>query len=814
MWERPCSLGSIPNRFGAYSTLRNGDSRLRAVAYNVIHMIVSNFKLLTSRRTRHGVRSSRGVLRNLARCAAISLLIGSLATGRASGAGAASDRGATQPPNELTHSRASLAGHSASAAEPVVDTTMLAERALRRFERAVLWKPEEKNAIIDPYLAPLLVFEVPPGAESSPAGAGMSPTPHKPTSPTSDTDVHVDPIPPTIYWISEPIADWPPFHHEDNTNLAGYPNQADAANRSGDADGRHDSTRADSARASATRTTFLVLLPSSADGRAAEHSAADRPSSWIGLVVWSDESNLPRAWEVVSSDGGGGLLFVSQALEDAARREFGPPLPGRTHSLECGLDEAPGVAVVRLLDDSPVPMGPYLYVDAERRVTTVTCRCMASQVGELVSTPRYTVARLNAPRATGGLSAGANVRAPSASRSEQSDPQAANGTNRHETLSTDAASRAANGSGANRPYTEPTAATQDGASLPDRIYREVQRRSTLPRALRWPAHIEEDGKPGDPGEYVTLNPGPDVLPAADAISAYVRRIFEDSKGNHWFGTNGDGVARYDGTSLQYFSTREGFSGDAVRGIVEDKDGNVWFGTDGGVTRYDGRTFTNYSGKNGLADRDVWSIFVDRKGIIWVGTLQGISRFDGKGFTPFPIPESAPDYSRGVTSARIVHSIMEDHEGRMWFGTNGGAYVYDGKSLSNISEKDGLCNNSVNCILEDRHGNIWFATHHNGVCRFDGESFTHVSEKDGVRGTEVWDLFQDREGNIWFPVEGPGLYRYDGVSYTNFGKEQGLESSAIQCTHQDRKGRIWAGGYLGLYRLEGGSFRRISKNGPW
>jgi ligand-binding sensor domain-containing protein len=47
--------------------------------------------------------------------------------------------------------------------------------------------------------------------------------------------------------------------------------------------------------------------------------------------------------------------------------------------------------------------------------------------------------------------------------------------------------------------------------------------------------------------------------------------------------------------------------------------------------------------------------------------------------------------------------MEDRAGNIWFATNGGAYRYDGKTLTNISEKDGLCNNSVNCILEDKDG---------------------------------------------------------------------------------------------------------------
>ena len=97
--------------------------------------------------------------------------------------------------------------------------------------------------------------------------------------------------------------------------------------------------------------------------------------------------------------------------------------------------------------------------------------------------------------------------------------------------------------------------------------------------------------------------------------------------------------------------------------------------------------------------------------------------------------------------------MEDSKGKMWFGTNGGAYVYDGKSLSNISEKDGLCSNAVNCILEDKDGNFWFATHHKVSAAGMGASFTHFTAEEGVNGTEAWDLYKDKSGNIWFPDRG-------------------------------------------------------------
>lgn len=289
------------------------------------------------------------------------------------------------------------------------------------------------------------------------------------------------------------------------------------------------------------------------------------------------------------------------------------------------------------------------------------------------------------------------------------------------------------------------------------------------------------------------------------ISQFVRRIYQDQQGNLWLGTNGDGVIRYNGDTLEYFSLNQGFGGLAVRGIVGDSKGNIWFGTERGVTLYNGTSFTNFTEKDGLVHNDVWSIIVDTHDKIWIGTYGGACVFDGKTFNPFNIPESEIDSTRGVSSKEIIHCIMEDRQGNIWFGNNGGAYKYDGKSLTNINESDGLCNNAVNCILEDNKGNTWFATHHNGVCRWDGKSFDHLSTDDGIEGSEAWDLYLDNLGNIWFPTEGFGVYRYGGSGFTNFHDDQGLASDAVQCTFQDKDGRLWVGGYQGLFYFDGESF---------
>ncbi len=131
------------------------------------------------------------------------------------------------------------------------------------------------------------------------------------------------------------------------------------------------------------------------------------------------------------------------------------------------------------------------------------------------------------------------------------------------------------------------------------------------------------------------------------ISEFVRRIFQDKNGNLWFGTNGDGVIRFDGDTLAYFSIAEGFGGVAVRGIVEDRKGNIWFGTEQGLTKLMVAHLPILPRKMACINNDIWSMTIDRNGIIWIGTLQGVCRFDGEDIYPYlpflrpsPIPARA------------------------------------------------------------------------------------------------------------------------------------------------------------------------------
>lgn len=310
----------------------------------------------------------------------------------------------------------------------------------------------------------------------------------------------------------------------------------------------------------------------------------------------------------------------------------------------------------------------------------------------------------------------------------------------------------------------------------------------------------------------------DASPQAE-IAGVVRAVFQDSRGTLWIGGECD-LFRNDGRTLTSYELKDDLGrGVTIKKIVEDKDGNIWCGTSGGITRIDGTSFTSFGEQHGLIGPDVWSMAVDAGGVIWIGTIEGVCRFDSKTFspstpfTPFALPEAQPDPTRGVTSGKFVHCITVDRKGRVWFGTNGGAYIYDGKTLTNISERDGLPNNAVSSILEDKSGNIWFGTVHGGISRFDGKQFTNFTQQGIVEGKEIWCIHEGRSGTIWFSGKNSPMYRYDGNAFTKLKEQEGITSLAFNIL-EDKSGRLWLSGTHGLFRHDGDSFVRVTKDGPW
>ncbi len=113
-----------------------------------------------------------------------------------------------------------------------------------------------------------------------------------------------------------------------------------------------------------------------------------------GIRLVLGEDGFPLICEVASGTTRSGrklrIIYISQSLEDRASQTVGAPLPGRRFSVEPSIEEAPHVVVAGVFEDGPMPLGPYLYMEAgSRNIVELLCRCSPAQVEQVVATEVY-----------------------------------------------------------------------------------------------------------------------------------------------------------------------------------------------------------------------------------------------------------------------------------------------------------------------------------------------------------------------------------------------------------------------------------------
>lgn len=293
----------------------------------------------------------------------------------------------------------------------------------------------------------------------------------------------------------------------------------------------------------------------------------------------------------------------------------------------------------------------------------------------------------------------------------------------------------------------------------------------------------------------------------------VNCMLEDSRGNIWVGTK-DGVSKFDGKRFNDFAlpwTRTPITSPFFRqtvpqkgcmpqanktvlSMLQDKMGNIWFGTqDEGVIQYNGKTFTEFLANEGPLGNDgfhhvaIFNMYQEKSGNIWFGSY----RYDGKTFKNFPFIENTSDSSDIVVRSykdmleqksffSSTNNILEDKKGNLWLNHSCryGVAKYDGKTITNFTDKDGLCDNIVRAIAADKEGNIWIGSKRKDargmkegcISIYDGKAFKAFSTEK-MSNSSVESLFVDKDNNIWIGTREVGLYRYDGKTLTAFTEKQ-------------------------------------------
>ncbi len=239
----------------------------------------------------------------------------------------------------------------------------------------------------------------------------------------------------------------------------------------------------------------------------------------------------------------------------------------------------------------------------------------------------------------------------------------------------------------------------------------------------------------------------------------VLSLCEDSRGNFWVGTMGDGLHtvdrkrgtftrfRYDpanplklsapfleGTQVVPEECNGWLNCGGVTFIHEDRYGMLWIGRLGcGINRYDpqaGALLHYEAATSGLSDNFIWRMYESHDGTLWIGTWLRTHKLITS-ITAFPL--HLPHPANANAGLQLVTSLLEDRKGMMWIATWGNGVVRIDRSTGAVTEyrhdpndPNSLGNNIVPCLYEDRSGALWIGSGGIVLSRYDGATkrFTH------------------------------------------------------------------------------------------
>ena len=311
----------------------------------------------------------------------------------------------------------------------------------------------------------------------------------------------------------------------------------------------------------------------------------------------------------------------------------------------------------------------------------------------------------------------------------------------------------------------------------------------------------------------------DAKDSNSIVNNKVRAIFEDSKGNFWIGSAGDGLQIMDrktGKFTHYYydprnpdklsrppmQFHEAFALEVITFISEDSRGNIWIGsTVNGINKYDPVTkkITHFS-------QNCFRSFSSGDGLMWFSTAEGDV------YNINPAKTIIPYHSLNQPVNALTY---EEDNKTLWIGSIG-LFQKDLNTQStkrwihNPSNSNSLPNDTITGMKADGAGNLWIATS-NGLCKFNlgNKSFITYRHDDrnpqSISGDRLLALFIDRNKNIWTSSGNWIIERLNpetGVfnHYTYNTNPNNLINDYASCFAEDRNNNIWLG-TRGIVKLD-------------
>ena len=335
----------------------------------------------------------------------------------------------------------------------------------------------------------------------------------------------------------------------------------------------------------------------------------------------------------------------------------------------------------------------------------------------------------------------------------------------------------------------------------------------------------------------------------------VYAIAQDSIGYLWLGTQGGGLARFDGENFEVFNEKSGLGSSYVNALASINN-DVLIGTRKGVSIFSGRNFKNFNTpavrqirviNNKIYFATIQGIFtltntgevqqcvlsdainnasvndiVFKNDNYWIATKEGlyktqsllkrkpVSQIANGNFTSITTTIDqifAATFNDGIRQYNVdgtplntsdiprrINSI-EILDNKLWVATDTkGLFVLNPNTFeieATISDRQGLSVRHVRSVFKDTNGQLWIATSGGGLIKYFPNQFTHYDKDTGLIGNRIYAV-ESTKDRVWFSVEEQGLSYIDSLGIKRSPPISEFDNVKIKTLASDASGSIWAG----------------------
>lgn len=318
--------------------------------------------------------------------------------------------------------------------------------------------------------------------------------------------------------------------------------------------------------------------------------------------------------------------------------------------------------------------------------------------------------------------------------------------------------------------------------------------------------------------------------AVDGLpQSQVNIILEDKNGYLWIGTEGGGLARFDGREFKVFTTLDGLLSNIVSYLKLDERDHLWIVHPRGLTMFDGVKFKTYLQPGGVSStkriRRAFEVkdtvfFLTAPGLIgkiyndsvhyWAKPLKERVLVSYSHITPdktvllylsdssFYVTGDKPYAFRHNEHFNRVYGLMFNYRKDVWIRTDSGFFVVDYKKKT-FKKKDFPISDAV--VFYDSLNDIFWARNGDLLLKETITAEGKVNADTVLQDVNIRQILVDSEGNTWLASSGSGLFKYFIQDFDRCSSDQ---MRAVMALHVDRSGATWIGSSgKGLIKMKKG-----------